>query len=548
MRLLPRRLFSTSLPAAGDLPPGVDEARSGRRWWWAFCAGSFLMTAGSVWGQRETGVLHNFFFWPPSGMALGVALLHGWRAYAWTLAGGALGLLCMLAPGQAAFYFISDVMIVVPGCWLVRQSWPQSPRYVPGVRFLSILFLMGGVIPCGVMAPLVWHFVMRHSFPLVDFHLGFLSWWLGGCISVVVFTPVMLLLQSSFRSEGFRSWRSMLLALAQIGACLYLSVLVLGRDEAHPILTMTVLIVLGGLIAAWGKTTGVILANLALLTVAVAAQSQFPELETASFSAARVYFHAILLESMTVSLLIAGGFYDYRRADQVLHGLAGHMLTVQESERRRISADLHDGASQLIAGAGMRVAAALAALRVAKVPAPVISDMESAARELSGALKELRRTVAGLRPEMLDRAKFADVVADFCAQAGRRFGASIIFRNEARACGEQLPIEIREHLFRLVQEAVSNAIQHGRAEQVRVTLAPAPGRPDWLEMRIADNGRGFDTTAHERMDRLHLGLRTMAERARLMQGTLRIDSQPGHGAVATARVPIHPSSGGQIAS
>jgi two-component system NarL family sensor kinase len=398
-----------------------------------------------------------------------------------------------------------------------------------------------------VSAPLAWHFVVRHSFPLVDFHLGFLSWWLGGCISVVVFTPLVLLLQSSFRSEGSRSWRSVLLTLAQIGGCMYLAVLVMGRNMAQPILMITVLIALGGLMAAWGKTTGMILANLALLTVAVVAQSQFPELETESFSEARMNFHAILLESMAVSLLIAGGFYDYRRADQVLHGLAGHMLTVQEGERRRISADLHDGASQLIAGAAMRVQAAMAALRMEKRPESAIADMESAARELSGALKELRRTVAGLRPEMLDRARFADVVADFCAQAGRRAGVSVIFRNEARVCGEQLPIEVREHLFRLVQEAVANALRHGRAGLVDVTLAPAPERADWLAVRIADDGRGFDTAAHERLDRLHLGLRTMAERARLMQGTLRVDSRPGKGTVVTARIPIHPSVDGKAA-
>jgi two-component system NarL family sensor kinase len=435
----------------------------------------------------------------------------------------------------------------VPGCLLVRWGGPQSPHYVPGVRFVGALFLLGGVIPCGATAPLAWHFVVRHSFPLVDFHLGFLSWWLGGCISVVVFTPVVLLLQPSFRSEGFRSWKSMLLSLVQVGVCLYLAVLMMGRDERYLVLTITVLIVLGGLIAAWCKTTGGILANLVLLAVAVVAQSRFPELEVSSFSVARVNFHAILLEVITVALLIAGGFYDYRRANQILHGLAEHMLTAQEGERRRISADLHDGASQLIAGAAMRVQAALAALRTEHVPEPAIADMESAARELSGALKELRRTVAGLRPEALDRSRFADVLADFCAQAGRRSGASVVFRNEVRDSGEQLPIEAREHLFRLVQEAVGNALRHGQAELVRVTLAPVPARPDWLSVCIVDNGRGFDTAAHERLDRLHLGLRTMAERARLMQGTLRIDSRPGRVTVVTARVPVSLSIGGKIA-
>jgi two-component system NarL family sensor kinase len=527
--------------------PGQKPGEIGWRQWWLIAAGTCLATVGAVWGPWRTEALHNFFFWPPSGIALGLALLYGWRGYSATLAGLAAGLAWMLAPEKAAFYFVADAAIVTPGWLLVRRAWAWagagSPRYEPGVRFFCILFLLGGVIPCGATSPLAWYLVERYHFPQLGFYQGFLSWWLGGCLSMVVFTPAVLLLQPSFRAGGVRSRRSLLLTLAQIVACICLAMLVMERDGTHPVLMVTALIALGGSIAARCGPAGMILGNLALLAAAVVAQARVPGLQTEAFLAARLNFHTILLETMVVSLLIAGGFYDYRRADRVLHGMAGRLLTAQDGERRRISADLHDGASQLIAGAAMRLQAALARLgETEPPPASVRADMAAAAKGLSGAIREMRRTIAGLRPEILDRSPFAAVLAAFCARAGKHSGATIKFHDETPALGEQLSLPAREHLYRLVQEAVANALRHGQADTVNVTLAALPERPGWLAVRIADNGKGFDTgsaaAAHEpQPGRLHLGLHTMAERMRLIRGTLQIDSRPGHGTLITASVP-----------
>ena len=104
---------------------------------------------------------------------------------------------------------------------------------------------------------------------------------------------------------------------------------------------------------------------------------------------------------------------------------------------------------------------------------------------------------------------------------------------ESRLSAEPPP-EVAAIMFRIAQEAITNARKHARATRVDVALDE---RDDGVVIRIVDDGRGFERSAHEAQPG-HLGMSAMAERAELAGGWCRVDSAPGHGTVVESWVPV----------
>ncbi|HYJ93531.1 MAG TPA: ATP-binding protein, partial [Vicinamibacterales bacterium] len=98
---------------------------------------------------------------------------------------------------------------------------------------------------------------------------------------------------------------------------------------------------------------------------------------------------------------------------------------------------------------------------------------------------------------------------------------------------------IDEHLLRIGQEAITNAVRHGNAATVRVELRY---HPESVVLSVRDDGKGFDTEPATVPDGVHWGLRTMKERAEQIGGTLQITSAAGQGTAVEVAVPITPSN------
>jgi signal transduction histidine kinase len=98
-----------------------------------------------------------------------------------------------------------------------------------------------------------------------------------------------------------------------------------------------------------------------------------------------------------------------------------------------------------------------------------------------------------------------------------------------------LPEETEQHLLRIAQEAVTNAVKHARASQVRIHLAVA-GRK--LSLSVADNGRGFEQDEAFSEVGGHFGLLGMRERAERLGGELQLHSEPGQGTEVEVTVPL----------
>ncbi len=220
---------------------------------------------------------------------------------------------------------------------------------------------------------------------------------------------------------------------------------------------------------------------------------------------------------------------EHRRVleqQDVLHQLVG----VQDAERRRISAGLHDDTVQVLAALALRVSTLRRRLPAAD-PA-VQHELSAMTRDLSQAGERLRDMVAGLQPELLVRAGLRGALTDVLARTVARDGAT--FSVDLPDGGEEPSEAARRVLYEVAVEALGNVHKHAGATDVRVTVA-REGH-GWV-MEVADDGTGMRT---EPRGSSGFGLPTMRQRAVAAGGGLEVDSVPGRGTTVRVRVPDVP--------
>jgi signal transduction histidine kinase len=204
---------------------------------------------------------------------------------------------------------------------------------------------------------------------------------------------------------------------------------------------------------------------------------------------------------------------------------------VREDERRRISRDLHDGPAQSLAAALFSVDLAIAALGRSKSTAR--DDLLSARESVRDALDDLRSLMAGLRPRLLEEQGLVSALRSL-ASAPALWGpqVAIVAPNLLR---ERLPAEIEVALFRIAQEAVSNARRHSGASHVTVSLA---NEADSITLEVVDDGQGF-APDQPRPGLSHgQGLLGIRERVVQLHGELMVCSGEGTGTQISVRLPL----------
>jgi len=228
---------------------------------------------------------------------------------------------------------------------------------------------------------------------------------------------------------------------------------------------------------------------------------------------------ALLLQSLAVTSLLMER-RRRRAAEERLHQLSGRLITAQEEERSRIARDLHDDASQRLA---------LLAIELDQLQAPSLADQ---ARALSG---DLHRIAHQLHPASLDQLGLLPAARRFAAELAARHGVEIEVSSDAWP--DDVPRETALVLYRVMQEALQNAVRHSGAARIEVAFRR---NRHGMAVRVADSGRGF---APEQLEGEHgLGLAGMRERLRLVGGALLVDSQPGGGTIIEAGLPPVPTA------
>ena len=203
----------------------------------------------------------------------------------------------------------------------------------------------------------------------------------------------------------------------------------------------------------------------------------------------------------------------------------GRELSVLE-ERARLARDLHDAVAQKLFS--VRAKARAAAVLVDRDPARAVAEIDSVAMLAGQAHAELRAVIDGLAPPDLAVSGLVGSLRSYAVLVGRTYGKDVrVAAGEVPELGE--PQETA--LYRVAQEAISNALRHSGSAQVTVRVT---ARRRSALLQVTDTGRGFDAASAPG----GLGLDSMRERAGSVGGTLSVTSRPGQGTTVRLSVPL----------
>lgn len=205
--------------------------------------------------------------------------------------------------------------------------------------------------------------------------------------------------------------------------------------------------------------------------------------------------------------------------------LARAIWAVQEGERRRLAADLHDGLGQVLTALANQLQRILDDAR-AQENVGLEHRLADALAITRSALKDTRELSRLLRPSLLDDLGLDAALHWLVRSLGERTGQRIEYSSNLG--DERLPGECETLVFRITQEALTNVLRHADATRTQVQLTR---HRLGLRLEVTDDGCGFDpaTLDHPQHGGEHAGLRGMRERAALFGGRLWLDSRPGHG-------------------
>ena len=216
-------------------------------------------------------------------------------------------------------------------------------------------------------------------------------------------------------------------------------------------------------------------------------------------------------------------------ADRERRNLERQILEISEHERRRIGQDLHDGLGQHLTGIELMTQALEQKLAgKSKVGAAQAAKI---AQHVRDAIRQTRSLARGLSPVELDAGGLMSALHELATNAQNMFRVRCVFRCET-------PVLIRENtvatnLFRIAQEAVSNAVKHGKADEVEIALGTVPQQ---VVLAVTDNGTGIPADVSGATG---MGLRIMRYRASVIGAGFAIERLPGGGTLVTCSIP-HP--------
>ncbi len=235
----------------------------------------------------------------------------------------------------------------------------------------------------------------------------------------------------------------------------------------------------------------------------------------------------------TLNLLLDRLLADRAR----LRALAGEVIRRGDRERAALARELHDSTAQSLAGLVYQLRAAEQSASEAALRGQLAAIREAA----TAVLEEVRLLSHTVHPRVLDDLGLASALRHLARTTGAHSGVPIDVEVSptAETAVLDLPPELASVLYYVGQEAVRNALRHGRPRRITLRLAAAPAE---LSLSVADDGTGFVLDEAERR-RPGMGLFTMRERTSLVDGELDVITAPGRGTVVRARVPVdHPVS------
>jgi PAS domain S-box-containing protein len=218
-----------------------------------------------------------------------------------------------------------------------------------------------------------------------------------------------------------------------------------------------------------------------------------------------------------------------RQHEKELMTLTGRLISTQEEELRRLSRDLHDDLTQRLAVLAIDAGMLEKTLRPLQPQASQeLADLKTQLIEVSDEVHNLSRQ---LHPSILDDLGLVQAIQSECDTFSRRTGIALSFEPETILVS--IPPDSALCLYRVMQEALQNIAKHAKARAARIVLQDLP---DGVHLMIQDSGIGFDV--NQSAGKGGIGLSGMRERARLVNGTVSVVSEPGNGTRIHVIIPV----------
>jgi PAS domain S-box-containing protein len=220
---------------------------------------------------------------------------------------------------------------------------------------------------------------------------------------------------------------------------------------------------------------------------------------------------------------------ERKEEELVSRELLRRLVDAQEGEQRRIALEMHDQFGQQLSALVLKISQLKRERGRRTSLGEQLASLEAIARQLD---TDLDLIVSRLRPPALDDLGLVAALTNYV----KRWSAHFDIRADLHATGiapGQLTDEIETALYRIAQEGLNNVAKHAQAAHVAILL---DGRSDRVSLIVEDDGIGVDVEAAGSRDRF--GVVGMRERAKLLGGTLDIESQPGKGMTVVARIPV----------
>ncbi len=244
-----------------------------------------------------------------------------------------------------------------------------------------------------------------------------------------------------------------------------------------------------------------------------------------------------LLGGLLVAALVVGIYearlHRLRRARALQADFSRRLIDSQETERKRMAKELHDGLGQNLILIKNRAELGLKHLNTAGLPAEQLIEISKLA---STSIEDVRATARALHPPELERLGLANALDAMAQRAART--TPTVFHTDIEDVNHLFKPDVQTNLYRILQEGVSNVLKHAQAREVILEIKR---ENDFLRATLLDDGCGFDLASLTVNTREGLGLQSIAERASLMGGNLSIQSAPGRGTRIDVTVPLEVS-------
>jgi two-component system sensor histidine kinase UhpB len=473
--------------------------------------------------------------WLPDSVLLCALLVHPpkkWWLY--IVAAAPIRFLAVLHPHVPSWFitatFTNDVCKAMLGAYLLRYIKKKS-GYFAGIKkfaaYIGIAVVLLPMLSACFGASARWAL----GYP---FWRAYWQWFLGNALTNLVITPTLLLWCSgAYRTQRWRA-REALLGSACFAVCLYYTVLLI-RSNDLPIFLFTPVPFLfwaAARFGAIGASTALSFMALALMQGISLGSGPLPTHSPGqNVQFVQLFLGITSLPIMSVAIL----FEEWQTVEQRLRqsrselnenydrirDLAGRLIQAQEDERKRIARELHDDISQQIS---------LLILELDELSTARDSDTQAGLLELKHSALELQETVRKLSYQLhsstLRYLGIAKGLAGLCEMIAQQHHVEITL--EASKL-EEVSDEVSLCMFRVVQEALNNAIRHGAAKKIAVSLVQSDRT---LRLKISDSGIGFNPAVAS----AGLGLISMRERLHMVGGSLKVTSSPNHGTSVEAVV------------